>query len=83
MAITVKTAKDTKEMTGRWSNHFTVLSYTPCVLSYALLNPLYIKKLDGLLFSKNNAQRAGVSVNELKPLNTVEAAIVNANCLYN
>ena len=36
-----------------------------------------------MLFSRNNAQSAGVNVNELKPLNTVEAAMVNANCLYN
>jgi len=42
-----------------------------------------MKKLEGLLFSRNNAQRAGVNVRELKPLNTVEAAIVSANCLYN
>ena len=42
-----------------------------------------MKKLDGLLFSRNKAQSAGVSVNELKPLSTVEAAMVRANCLYN
>ena len=35
-----------------------------------------------MLFSRKSAQSAGVNVNELKPLNTVEAAIVNANCLY-
>ena len=29
----------------------------------------------------SKAQTAGVSVSELKPLMTVEAAIVNANCL--
>ena len=82
-AIAESTRNEPIAVTGRTKSHFTERLYACCIPSLNLSN--HTKSFDfclGVGFNKI-AQSAGESVNELIPLNTVDAAMVKANCLYN
>ena len=68
---------------GFFSRNAAYLSYVCCMLSYALSNSANIMFFLRLLSvgRSNIAHKAGVSVSELNPLRSVDAAMVSANCL--
>ena len=83
MAATVMIPNITMVTNGLFSIRSTISSYSFWVLPNTLLNALKTKNFGSLFTCRNKAHKAGVSVSELKPLKTVAAAIVRANCLYN